>query len=95
MQLDDRPILLNCTPEISRVELSPTEFTTGVVMFEYLLVVSPTTEEVKWTGDCHSSDSPDSGGVQLTKRRGQGGNRTPDTRIFSPLLYQLSYLSIK
>src|SRR5206468_10364599 len=24
---------------------------------------------------------------------GQGGNRTPDTRIFSPLLYQLSYLA--
>ena len=23
----------------------------------------------------------------------QGGNRTPDTRIFSPLLYQLSYLA--
>ena len=26
---------------------------------------------------------------------GQGGNRTPDTRIFSPLLYQLSYLAKK
>ena len=26
---------------------------------------------------------------------GQGGNRTPDTRIFSPLLYQLSYLASK
>ena len=26
---------------------------------------------------------------------GQRGNRTPDTRIFSPLLYQLSYLSSK
>ena len=25
--------------------------------------------------------------------RGKGGNRTHDTRIFSPLLYQLSYLS--
>src|SRR5262245_45679914 len=24
---------------------------------------------------------------------GQRGNRTPDTRIFSPLLYQLSYLA--
>jgi hypothetical protein len=23
---------------------------------------------------------------------GQGGSRTPDTRIFSPVLYQLSYL---
>ena len=25
---------------------------------------------------------------------GQGRNRTADTRIFSPLLYQLSYLAI-
>ena len=25
---------------------------------------------------------------------GQGRNRTTDTRIFSPLLYQLSYLAI-
>jgi hypothetical protein len=24
---------------------------------------------------------------------GDGGNRTPDTRIFSPLLYQLSYIT--
>jgi hypothetical protein len=26
---------------------------------------------------------------------GRGGNRTPDTRIFSPLLYRLSYPPIK
>jgi hypothetical protein len=26
--------------------------------------------------------------------RGQGRNRTGDTRIFNPLLYQLSYLAI-
>ena len=25
---------------------------------------------------------------------GVGGNRTPDTRIFSPLLYRLSYRTI-
>ena len=25
---------------------------------------------------------------------GQGQNRTADTRIFSPLLYQLSYLAV-
>ncbi len=30
-----------------------------------------------------------------TSSGGQRGNRTHDTRIFSPLLYQLSYLSIK
>ncbi len=29
------------------------------------------------------------------KMCGQRGNRTHDTRIFSPLLYQLSYLSLK
>ena len=28
------------------------------------------------------------------KSGGERGNRTPDTRIFSPLLYQLSYLAI-
>ncbi len=28
------------------------------------------------------------------KYGGQGRNRTTDTRIFSPLLYQLSYLAI-
>ena len=26
---------------------------------------------------------------------GQGGNRTPDTGIFNPLLYQLSYLAVR
>src|SRR4249920_3535059 len=30
----------------------------------------------------------------LTGDGGQGRNRTTDTRIFSPLLYQLSYLAI-
>ena len=36
-------------------------------------------------------------GVRETavNRSGQRGNRTPDTRIFSPLLYQLSYLSFE
>jgi hypothetical protein len=29
----------------------------------------------------------------MTSRSGQGQNRTADTRIFSPLLYQLSYLA--
>jgi hypothetical protein len=32
-------------------------------------------------------------GVGRVKKSGQGRNRTGDTRIFSPLLYQLSYLS--
>lgn len=31
----------------------------------------------------------------MKNQSGQRGNRTHDTRIFSPLLYQLSYLSIK
>jgi hypothetical protein len=30
----------------------------------------------------------------LERGDGQGRNRTADTRIFSPLLYQLSYLAI-
>ena len=32
--------------------------------------------------------------VGTTKESGQSQNRTGDTRIFSPLLYQLSYLAI-
>ena len=32
--------------------------------------------------------------VNVTKG-GQSGNRTCDTRIFSPLLYQLSYLAVR
>ena len=31
----------------------------------------------------------------LDSADGQGRNRTADTRIFSPLLYQLSYLASK
>ena len=34
-------------------------------------------------------------GRDPAKGGGQRGNRTPDTRIFNPLLYQLSYLAIK
>ena len=30
----------------------------------------------------------------LLRDGGQGRNRTTDTRIFSPLLYQLSYLAL-
>ena len=29
----------------------------------------------------------------ISSKSGQGRNRTVDTRIFSPLLYQLSYLA--
>ncbi len=31
--------------------------------------------------------------IRLYENGGQGRNRTTDTRIFSPLLYQLSYLA--
>jgi hypothetical protein len=31
--------------------------------------------------------------IKSTLESGDGGNRTPDTRIFSPLLYQLSYIT--
>ena len=33
-------------------------------------------------------------GIHKVKDGGQGRNRTTDTRIFSPLLYQLSYLAV-
>ena len=33
-------------------------------------------------------------GMDTEEDGGQGRNRTTDTRIFSPLLYQLSYLAI-
>ena len=32
-------------------------------------------------------------GMDIDSNGGQGRNRTTDTRIFSPLLYQLSYLA--
>ena len=32
--------------------------------------------------------------VQGLRNGGRGGNRTPDTGIFNPLLYQLSYPAI-
>ena len=32
-------------------------------------------------------------GIENANRGGQGRNRTTDTRIFSPLLYRLSYLA--
>ena len=48
----------------------------------------------------HGKGHPKSGGLSLvgpfaaiSQENGQRGNRTPDTRIFSPLLYQLSYLA--
>lgn len=34
-------------------------------------------------------------GMDPMDHGGQRGNRTPDTRIFNPLLYQLSYLASK
>jgi hypothetical protein len=33
--------------------------------------------------------------ISLQNSGGQGRNRTTDTRIFNPLLYQLSYLAVK
>jgi hypothetical protein len=33
--------------------------------------------------------------MSVEKNGGQGRNRTIDTRIFSPLLYQLSYLAVR
>ena len=42
----------------------------------------------------HKTKKPRKHGVFLEMFGGQGRDRTGDTRIFSPLLYQLSYLAI-
>ena len=55
---------------------------------EYKTVLCPYCQfEVKW---------PAKDNVRHNKALdgGQGQNRTADTRIFSPLLYQLSYLAL-
>ena len=41
----------------------------------------------------HKTKKPRKHGVFLEMFGGQGRDRTGDTRIFSPLLYQLSYLA--
>jgi hypothetical protein len=46
---------------------------------------------VSETGQGMVSEAQDNDGLD----GGQGRNRTTDTRIFSPLLYQLSYLAIR
>ena len=40
----------------------------------------------------HLSYTPVSSNMLIIKENAQNRNRTSDTRIFSPLLYQLSYL---
>jgi hypothetical protein len=48
-------------------------------------------------GKCQPADFPGTARLQVEikgKNGGQGRNRTTDTRIFSPLLYQLSYLAV-
>ena len=56
-----------------------------------------------WCGSPECSGEPPTSYQKLKKPHkqyvyralcGVGGNRTPDTRIFSPLLYQLSYRTI-
>ena len=42
----------------------------------------------------HLSYTPVSSNMLIIKENAQNRNRTSDTRIFSPLLYQLSYLGI-
>jgi hypothetical protein len=43
----------------------------------------PEKEKVPLSSNDTASDSPASGKEKLPKTSGQGGNRTPDTRIFS------------
>src|SRR5579872_4620429 len=53
--------------------------------------------ETKWkqssTRQLAASCQPQKGSANQHVSGGQGRNRTTDTRIFSPLLYQLSYLA--
>ena len=49
--------------------------------------------ETTWTADL-TRKKGNSFRVTLGSSGGQGRNRTADTRIFSPLLYQLSYLAV-
>ena len=44
-----------------------------------------------WTPDPSKHEKTATESLLLRFRRGVTGNRTRDTRIFSPLLYQLSY----
>ena len=57
--------------------------------------------EVRWSADFRPARAPmvrrwcrKPVALQKSRSGGQGRNRTTDTRIFSPLLYQLSYLAI-
>ena len=48
-----------------------------------------------WPSRLNEKKAPGFAGAFLRSSGGQGRNRTTDTRIFSPLLYQLSYLAIR
>ena len=59
--------------------------------------LSPKERESWSAGDSRGTMAHFAGnGAELTRcvTSGQGRNRTGDTRIFSPLLYQLSYLAL-
>ena len=59
----------------------------------------PRNDTTRQTTGCHARVSVGASPSHLVSRSphviigGQGRNRTTDTRIFSPLLYQLSYLA--
>src|SRR3989454_4570473 len=70
------------------------EFEAGIVIPLQVLAAHPCErlgEEVGAPALRDLSHSGSSGGPRFSS--GQGQNRTADTRIFSPLLYQLSYLA--
>ena len=48
----------------------------------------------RWVGTGKCRQGAHNGTFECGKNGGQRQNRTVDTRIFSPLLYQLSYLAI-
>ncbi len=48
---------------------------------------------ITWLAQQRKSKKPPHGGLSHCENGGQGRNRTADTGIFNPLLYQLSYLA--
>ena len=58
----------------------------------YSKVYSKLYSRKQFAFDCGKNDGEKT--AKLDWNGGQGRNRTADTRIFSPLLYRLSYLSI-
>ena len=65
----------------------------GMVWVRFRLFISHQQHPTAITAHPRKTKNPRIYGVSLEMFGGQGRDRTGDTRIFSPLLYQLSYLA--